>query len=109
MTKTARASSSLRLDWQTHILWQAIVRRDDGRALLLQYAHRGDGFGVLAIEGQADTIGTTKILEDHAHAIVIENARTEAAARKAALAFAKRWLDGIAIDKCTCETIGGVN
>lgn len=102
------SSKSLVLEWHAFVLWQSFIHRGDGRTLLLQYAERQhDSYGVLAVEGASETIGTVGLLDDHAHAVVIEDAKTERAAQDAALAFARKWLDGQALEVCGCETIGG--
>jgi hypothetical protein len=66
----------------------------------------GQSYNVLALQGPGDVVSATDFLSHHAHAIVAENIRTKALARKAAEKFAKRWMRTPDLDECGCKEIG---
>jgi hypothetical protein len=63
-------------------------------------------YTVMAVQGPGVLDNPQDFLSHHAHALVAENIRTKALARKAAEKFAKRWMRTPDLDECGCTEIG---
>ena len=93
------------LVWEISTQYHARVDRKDGRTLLIVMGHAIEkGWGAIAIEGNTKTLGSEKILDDHAHSPICSGL-TEFGASTACRNFAARWLTGKSAAACVCKPI----
>lgn len=90
--------------WLIMAFHAANFSRGDGRSIVVFVGGPDDDgeYAAIVLEGATKDFGTSAVLHDHGHR-VIGTFANDAAARRAAEGFARRWIkSGKSVEECAC-------